>query len=93
MKWFTNFNVTWQKDPLFESWLLADPNSRHSFKCKVCQSTLDLGNMGRGALVKHNKSSKHIKNLEELNSASARTMLSWTRPVTGDAEPGLNTLY
>ena len=38
--------------------------------------------MGRGALVKHNKSVKHIKNVEELSSASARTLLSWTRPVT-----------
>ena len=70
---YTNFNLNWKTDPLFESWLLADPKSKHSFKCKVCQSTLDLGNMGRGALVKHNKSAKHIKNLEELNSASART--------------------
>ena len=61
---FTNFNVIWKTDPLFESWLLADPKSKHSFKCKICQCTLDLGNMGRGALVKHNKSAKHIKNAE-----------------------------
>ena len=65
---FTNFNVIWKTDPLFESWLLADPKSKHSFKCKICQCTLDLGNMGRGALVKHNKSAKHIKNAEYFKS-------------------------
>ena len=83
---FTNFNVIWKTDPLFESWLLADPKSKHSFKCKICQCTLDLGNMGRGALVKHNKSAKHIKNAEYFNSPSSRTLLSWTRPVTKGGE-------
>ena len=61
----TKFNANWKKDPIFQSWLLPDPMSKHSFKCKTCQVTLDLGNMGRGALVKHNKSVKHIKNSEK----------------------------
>ena len=47
---------------MFQSWLLSDPMSKGNFRCKVCQSTLELGNMGRGALVNHNKSAKHIKN-------------------------------
>ena len=87
---YTRFNLSWKSDPLFESWLLEDPKSKHSFKCNVCQSTLDLGNMGRGALTKHNKSAKHIKNVEELRSASARTLLSWTRPVTNNCESNSN---
>ena len=92
---FTNFNVIWKTDPLFESWLLADPKSKHSFKCKICQCTLDLGNMGRGALVKHNKSAKHIKNAEYFNSPSSRTLLSWTRPVTkgGESPENANSMY
>ena len=87
---YTNFNLSWKSDPLFESWLLEDPKSKHSFKCNVCHSTLDLGNMGRGALTKHNKSAKHIKNVEELRSASARTLLSWTRPATKNGESNSN---
>ena len=88
---YTNFNLSWKSDPLFESWLLEDPKSKHSFKCNVCHSTLDLGNMGRGALTKHNKSAKHIKNVEELRSASARTLLSWTRPIAKNGESNANT--
>ena len=45
-----------------------------------------MGNMGRGAMVKHNKSAKHIKNAEYFNSPSSRTLLSWTRPVTKGGE-------
>ena len=87
----TNFNVIWKKDPLFQSWLLPDPMSKHNFRCKVCQSTLELGNMGRGALVKHTKSAKHIKNSEDLNSASAGMLASWTRPVNKSVESNLTT--
>ena len=86
---YTNFNLNWKTDPLFESWLLADPKSMHSFKYKVCQSALDLGNMGRWALVKH-KSAKHIENVEELSSASARTLLYWTSLVTKNGESNSN---
>ena len=86
---YTYFNLNWKTDLLFESWLLADTKIKHSFKCKVCQSNLDLGNMGRGALVKH-KSAKHIKNVEELSSASARTLLSSTRPVNKNGESNSN---
>ena len=53
---FTNFIILWKKDPMFQSWLLEDPASKHNFKCKVCQSTLELGNMGKWAVVKHSKS-------------------------------------
>ena len=89
----TNFNIIWKKYPLFQSWLLPDPDpmSKHNFRCKVCQSTLELGNMGRGALVKHTKSAKHIKNSEDLNSASAGMLASWTRPVNKSVESNLTT--
>ena len=39
-----------------QPWLLEDPASKHNFKCEVCQSTLELGNVGKGAVVKHSKS-------------------------------------
>ena len=77
----TNFNIVWKKDPLFQAWLLPDPTTKHNFRCKLCQASLELGNMGRGALVKHMKSSKYVKNSQESNSASAGLLASWTRPV------------
>ena len=87
----TNFNVIWKKRPTFQAWLLPDPMSKHYFRCKVCQIKLDLGNMGRGALVKHNKSAKHIKNLEEINSTSAAMLTSWTRPAAKSVGSNLPT--
>ena len=85
----TKFNANWKKDPIFQSWLLPDPMSKHSFKCKTCQVTLDLGNMGRGALVKHNKSVKHIKNSEKTKSTSAAMLQFWTRPAAKSVESNL----
>ena len=46
--------------------------------------------MGRGELVKHKKLAKHIKNVEKLSSASARTLLSRTRSVTKNGESNSN---
>ena len=86
----TNFNSVWRKDPLFQSWLLPDPISKHNFRCKVCQCTLELGNMGKGALVKHTKSAKHVKNSEELNSASAGILASWARPASSTSSTSSN---
>ena len=56
----THFNVAWKIDTMFQSWLLEDPASKHNFKCKVCQSILELGNMGKAVLTKHIKSVKHV---------------------------------
>ena len=61
-----------------QSWLLEDPASKHNFKCKVRQSTLELGNMGKGAVVKHSKSVKHVQNSESRKSSSATMLASWT---------------
>ena len=70
--------------------LLRDPISKHNFRCKVCQCTLELGNMGKGALVKHTKSAKHVKNSEELNSASAGILASWARPASSTCSTSSN---
>ena len=75
---YTNFNVVWKKDPMFQSWLLEDPASKRNFKCKVCQSTLELGNMGKGAVVKHSKSVKHVQNSESRKSSAAAMLSFWT---------------
>ena len=56
---------------MFQSWLLEDPASKHNFKRKVCQSALELGNMGKAVLTKHIKSVKHVRNFENRKSSSA----------------------
>ena len=83
--------MSFGRNSLFQSWLLPDPMSKHNFRCKVCQSTLELSNMGRGVLVKHTKSNKHNKNSLDLNSASAGMLASWTRPVNKSVESNLTT--
>ena len=60
----TNFNVAWKRDPMFHSWLIEDRTpficqitnytysaSKRNFKCKICLSSLELGNMGRGSSI------------------------------------------
>ena len=63
---------------MFQLCLLEDPTSKHNFMCKVCQSTLELGNMGKGAVVKHSKSVKHVQNFESRKTSSAAMLASWT---------------
>ena len=48
----TIFNKLWLEDAHFASWLEKDKTSVSTFKCKRCQLTLELGNMGRRALTK-----------------------------------------
>ena len=73
---YTNFTIVWKKDTMFQSCLLEDPASKLNFKCKVCQSTLVLGNMGKGAVVKHSKSFKHVQNFESRKSSLAAMLAS-----------------
>ena len=75
---YKNFNIVWKMDPMSQSWLLEDPASKQNFKCKVCQSTLELGNMGKGAVVMQSKSVKHVQNSESWKSSSAAILASWT---------------
>ena len=63
---------------MFHSWLMEHTAGKRNFKCIICQSSLELGNMGRGALVKHCKSVKHKRNLESRKSSSASMLASWS---------------
>ena len=44
----------------------------------MCQSTLELVNIGKGPVVKHIKSVKHVQNSESRKSSSAAMLASWT---------------
>ena len=75
---YTKFNIVWKKVPTFQLCLLEDPASKHNFMCKVCQSTLELGNMGKEAVVKQTRFVKHVQNSESRKSSlAASSLASW----------------
>ena len=73
----TNFNVAWKRDPMFQLWLMEDTVSKRNFKCIICQSSLELGNMGKGALVKHRKSVKQKSSFVDWCSKSSCYQCNW----------------
>ena len=58
MKDQTYFSKDWLEDPDFKNWLVSCTNNTQA-RCKHCQKTFNLSNMGRQALVRHAKSKKH----------------------------------
>ena len=63
---------------MFQLCLLEDRASKHDFVYKVCQSTLELGNMGKEAVVKQTRSVRHVLNTESRKSSLAAFLLaSW----------------
>ena len=77
----TKFNSLWLKEVEFEKWLMEDSSSNLSFRCSLCGTTLFLGTMGRGALIRHKKSAKHKKLEASQTSKSANMLLSWANSV------------
>ena len=64
----TYYTSTWEdreKFPDISKWVFGKEGEK-TFKCKLCNSKpLQLGNMGVKALKTHQKTSRHIKNVEE----------------------------
>ena len=56
----TKFNSEWLKEPQFSSWVGVDTNSNARARCILCGVKIELGNMGRQALVSHSKGKKHV---------------------------------
>ena len=73
------FNLIWKEEEQFKRWLIEDECSIFSFKCKKCQVTLDLGNMGRTAVLKHMKTRKHIDIGVTRKSQSSELLKAWTK--------------
>ena len=57
----TYFNKEWLEDPDFKLWLKEVPTNRTKAKCKFCQKTIELSNMGAFALKSHMRYIKSIK--------------------------------
>ena len=47
------------QDPDFKLWLQEVPKSRTQAKCKLCQKTIELSNIGTFALKSHTRYKKH----------------------------------
>lgn len=74
----TKFNPIWKSDPLFKACLQGDPSCIRNFYCSFCKTTLDLGNMGKGAVRKHLLSKIHVENSRRKSSSSAAMLDAWS---------------
>ena len=76
---FTKFHDEWFKMPEFKDWVSQDSSSNTIAKCKVCMVSFDLSNMGKNALISHQKSKKHQIRMKNLTSNNP--IHSWLKPV------------
>ena len=60
----TTFQDDWLSEGEFKDWLKKAPSPEKAY-CSVCNSTFDIANGGRSALVSHHKGKKHEKILED----------------------------
>jgi hypothetical protein len=67
-KFKTRFNVNWLRDPSFSSWLLQVKDDCHAARCAICQRNFLLSNMGRKAVVSHQNSQQHARNLQAMSA-------------------------
>ena len=74
------FKKCWKNDPNFKSWLVEDLPSAFYFKCTKCQCTLELGNMGKGAITKHIKRKKHLE------VDASRLSIGWSHAIMGGGQ-------
>ena len=68
------------KDPDFKWWLQEVPTNRTKAKCKLCQKTIELSNMGTFALKSHMRYKKH-RDLVESKKTSG-TFFERKKPIS-----------
>jgi hypothetical protein len=64
----TVFNNEWLAYQNWSSWLVRCLDNLHAARCKVCLKTFALSNMGKQAVISHEKSSGHIRNVKEVTN-------------------------
>lgn len=93
----TFFQDDWLSDPCFNSWLLEVPRNNKYAKCKLCNKTFELSNMGRRAVSSHMDGRKHQKKVvaksqnEKSASCFAKSDHLSSVNCTADIEKKLNT--
>ena len=76
--------------PMFKDWIQRLENN-YKASCKVCQKSIDLSNMGRGALISHSQGKGHKKTMALVEGP---TMLQFvkTKQVRKEIESVKDTL-
>ena len=79
----TVFNTSWLEEPTLKSWLQRVEGDQSAAYCKLCHSSIQLGNMGKRALQNHMKTKKH----QTFASAMATSSLSsWVQKPVSSAD-------
>jgi hypothetical protein len=60
----TTFNNDWLADDHFSSWLKPVVQNKYQVFCILCRKTIELSNMGRQAILSHQKSAMHCKSTQ-----------------------------
>ena len=60
MSYSSRFQQEWLAVPVFQGWSMKHESPFKAY-CKLCTKTIDLSNMGKGALTSQAKSKSHKK--------------------------------
>lgn len=75
----TNFRDIWlspTENPNWSSWLQKVEKNLHQAKCSICLKVIELSNMGKRAIISHEKSRTHIEALSARKTSSLKSFLT-----------------
>ena len=72
----TVFNTSWLEEPTLKSWLQRVEGDQSAAYCKLCHSSIQLGNMGKRALQNHMKTKKRQTFASAMGTSS---LSSWVQ--------------
>lgn len=85
------FNHDWcdkKLNPNWSTWLEPDEKDPCIAKCSACKKTFSLSNMGRQAIISHEKGPKHKKNIKLKNSGMQHFLANFmNKSPTSDSVP------
>ena len=82
----TYFNKLWLFNSKYSNWILEHDTFKTKAKCKVCQSDINLSNMGQAALDNHARGIKHQQNCKLEPS-----ILTWLKKSSDSSSTGMTT--
>lgn len=75
MSKYCYFKESWLSVKEWAEWIRKGKDCTHAF-CKLCHHEISLGNMGKGAVVKHAAGKKHQEKVRMLHSSSILTYVA-----------------
>ena len=79
------------QDPDFKLWLQEVAKSRTQAKCKLCQKTIELSNIGTFVLKSHMRYKKH-KDLVESKKKTSGGFFKRKKPVSSSDKHGASDM-